>query len=118
LFYVTAGIALAVLISRPFWETASNQYKAWRLSRQLRDQSPGGRELAATELVRLGPAATSWVIRAMGTTGPIVRELACSIVAQTMPERPEDALAALIVAAKDADPGVRASAIKQRTIGE
>ena len=113
LFYVTAGIALAVLISRPFWETASNQYKAWRLSRQLQDQSPGGRELAATELVRLGPAATSWVIRAMGTTDPVVRELACSIVVQTMPERPEDALAALIVAAKDADPGVRASAIKQ-----
>jgi HEAT repeat protein len=113
LFFVTAGIALSVLISRPFWGTASDQYSAWRLSRQLRDQSLATRQEAATELVKLGPAATSWVIRAMGNRDPVVRELACSIVVQTMPERPDDALAALIVATKDGDPGVRLSAVKQ-----
>ena len=44
---------------------------------------------------------------------PVVRELACSIVVQTMPERPDEALAALLVAAKDSDPAVRRNAVTQ-----
>jgi HEAT repeat protein len=119
LFYVTAAIALVVAGSRPFWESASEQYTAWRLTRQLRDSTKAIREHAALELARLGPAATSWVIRATRDRDPVVRELACSIVVQTTPERPDEALAALLVAAKDIDPALRERAVMQleRMIG-
>ena len=113
LFYVTAGIALLMILSRPFWETTTEQFAAWRLSRQLRDQTKATREQAATELVRLGPAATSWVIRAMRNGDPRVRELACSILMQTMPERLDEALTALLAVVKDSVPSVRASAVMQ-----
>jgi HEAT repeat protein len=119
LFYVTAAIALVVGGSRPFWQTASEQYSAWRLTRQLRGATKAIRERAALELARLGPAATSWVIRATRDRDPVVRELACSIVVQTTPERPDEGLAALLMAAKDNDPSVRESAVVQleRMIG-
>ena len=113
LFYVTAGIALVVILSRPFWETTTEQFAAWRLSRQLRDPTQATRAHAATELVRLGPAATSWVIRAMRNGDPRVRELACSILMQTMPERLDEALAALRVAANDSDALVQSNALMQ-----
>ena len=120
LFYVTAAIALVVAGSRPFWQTASEQYTAWRLTRQLHDPRKAIREHAALELARLGPAATSWVIRATRDREPVVRGRACSIVVQTMPERPDDGLAALLAAAKDNDPAVRQSAVMQleRMIGK
>jgi HEAT repeat protein len=113
LSYTTAGIALLVILSRPFWETTTEQFAAWRLSRQLRDPTKATREQAATKLVRLGPAATSWVIRAMRNGDPRVRETACSILMQTMPERPDEALAALLAAAKDSDPLVQWNALMQ-----
>ena len=113
LFYVTAGITLAVFISRPFWNTASEQWTAWRLSRQLLSTKAPERREAAEKLVQLGPAATSWVIRATRDRDPQVRELACSILAETMPERPNEALAALLVAAKDSDAAVRKSAVTE-----
>ena len=113
LFYVTAALAAVVLLSRPFWQMANEQYTAWRLVGQLRDPTESTRRQAASELVRLGPAATSWAIRAMRDKDPVVRELACSIVVQTMPQRPDRALAALLGAATDSDPGVRQSALPQ-----
>jgi HEAT repeat protein len=113
LFYVTAGITLAVFISRPFWNTASEQWTAWRLSRQLLSTKAPERREAAEKLVQLGPAATSWVIRATRDRDPQVRELACSILLQTMPERPDEALAALLVAARDSDAAVRKSTVTE-----
>jgi hypothetical protein len=119
LFYVTAAVALVVLISRPFWQPASEQFRAWRLSRQLREPIPSVRHDAARKLAELGPAATYWVIRTMHNANPRIRELACSIVVDTKPDRSDEALAALLEAAKDSDPVVRELALTQleRMIG-
>ena len=63
--------------------------------------------------MRLGPAATSWVIGAMRDRDPLVREQACSVVVYTVPERLDEALAALLAATKDTTPAVRATAVAQ-----
>ena len=67
------------------------QFAAWRLSRQLREASSATRREAADGLMRLGPAATSWVIGAMRDRDPLVREQACSVVVYTVPERLDEA---------------------------
>ncbi len=113
LFYATSAVALVLLVSCPFWQAGTSQLAAWRLTRQLRGASPSDRREAAAGLMRLGPAATSWVIGAMRDGDPLVREQACSVVVYTVPERPDEALAALLVAAKDSTPAVRATAVAQ-----
>ena len=113
LFYTTTAVALLVIVSRPFWQNAMEQSRAWRLAAQLRDPTASTRRVAADGLVQLGPAATSWVIRAMRDNDPKIRKLACSILVRTAPARAEDALAALLVAAKDSDASVRVTAVGQ-----
>ena len=112
-FHVTVVAALATLASMPFWSVAVEQWQAWTFSRQLRGSTAAVREEAADGLVRLGPAATSWVIRAMGDPDAKVRLLACSILPRTDPDHPEPALDALAAALKDGDASVRKAAADQ-----
>ena len=113
LFYATCAVAAVLLISRPFWQMGVEQYRAWRLADQLRHSADPTRRAAVDGLVQLGPAARSWIIRAMRDPDPQVRRLACSILVRAAPDRSEEALDALLVAVKDADPSVRAAAVRQ-----
>ena len=113
LFYATCVIAIIVIVGGLFWQPAALKLKAWRLARQLRDPVGATRRGAADELVQLGPASTYWVARAMRDPDPKVRVDACSILLQTTPDDPGAALAALLAAAKDIDPAVRAAAVAQ-----
>ena len=113
LFYATCAFAILATAVALFWQPIAIQILAWRLTSQLRDPVASTRRDAAAELVRLGPSATSWVVRAMRDRDPRVREGACVILLQTTPDRPEAALAALLTAAKDSDSGVRAAAVAQ-----
>src|SRR6516164_5390677 len=108
LLSVTAVAALIVVGSLPFWAEASEQWTAWRLSRQLRDPAEPVRRAAADQLVRLGPPASAWVIAAMRDSNAPVRRLACSILPRTIPTDADRAIAALRTAARDSDPSVRA----------
>jgi HEAT repeats len=112
LFYVTCVVALLVLASRPFWELGADHYRARQLVGRLHDTDPDRRE-ATGGLLQLGSVARPWVLRAMGDADPQVRRNACSILVQTAPDRPEEALTALLVAAKDTDASVRAAAMWQ-----
>ncbi len=113
LFYATCVIAILATVVALFWQPLAIQVLAWRLTRQLRDPVAATRRDAATELVRLGPSATSWVVRAMRDRDPQVRADACSILLQTTPNDPAGAVAALLAAAGDSDSGVRAAAVAQ-----
>ncbi len=113
LFYVTIASASVVTVAALVWQPVSVQLMAWRLTRQLRDPVGATRRGAADELVRLGPTSTYWVARAMRDPDSKVRVDACSILLQTTPDDPGAALAAVLAAAKDSDPAVRAAAVAQ-----
>ena len=113
LFYATCVIALFVIVGGLLWHPAVLKLRAWRLAGQLRNPVGATRRGAADELVRLGPTSTYWVARAMRDPDPKVRVDACSILLQTTPDDPAAALAALLAAAKDSDPAVRAAAVAQ-----
>ncbi len=113
LFYGTCVVAALLLISRPFWQMGAEQFRAWRLVGQLRDPRESSRRQAADGLVQLGPAARPWVLRAMRDGDAQVRRRACSILVRTALDCPEEALAALRVAAKDSDPAVQVNAVDQ-----
>jgi HEAT repeat protein len=113
LFYLTLFAALVVVFSVPFWQTAIVQERAWRLSRQLRDADPTAHQEAAKSLVQLGPAATSWIIRAMHDDNSQVRLVACSALVRTDPDHPERTKDALLAACADGDASVREAAIGQ-----
>ena len=106
LFRTTLIVALIAVVTMPFWPTAHQQWTAWMLSRRLRDPVESVRREAAERLVRLGPPATSWVIGAMRDPSPVVRRLACSALARTLPEKADQAVAALATATHDSDPSV------------
>ncbi len=112
-FYVTALVALAVLLTIPFWQTAIEQTSAWRLSRRLGSPDETVRRAAADGLVQLGPAASPWVIRAMSDPDARVRVVACSLVVRSAPEAGMIPLAALEAVVADADPSVRVAAVGQ-----
>ena len=113
LFYMTAIIALVMLVSIPFWQMAIEQSQAWRLSRRLHDPVETVRRAAAEGLVQLGPAASSWVIRAMRDPDARVRLIACSIVVRTAPDAAERPLGPLLGAVSDSDSSVRLAAVGQ-----
>jgi HEAT repeats len=113
LFYATAIVALLAIVSIPFFPTVIYQSSAWRLTHRLHSSDESVRREAVEGLVRIGPAATPWVIRAMRDPDAGVRALACSALMRTMPEDAEAPLAALLAAAKDSDPSVRAAAVEQ-----
>jgi HEAT repeat protein len=113
LFYPTLFAALVAVFSVPFLPTAIVQGRAWRLSRQLRDPDPATREEAAQSLVQVGPAATSWIIRAMHDDNPQVRLVACSALVRTDPDHPERTKDALLAACADGDALVREAAVGQ-----
>jgi HEAT repeat protein len=110
-FYITTIVALVVAISIPFWPTAIEQWRAWRLSRQLRDPSEAVRREAAQGLVQLGPATTPYVTWAMRDPNPQVRLLACSILPRIAHDRPDRTLDALLAVLKDSNVSVRCAAV-------
>lgn len=113
LFYLTAIVALIAVASMPFWKTGIQQYRAWRLSRQLHDAAVEVRREAADGLVQLGPAATWWVIRATRDPDPQVRLISCSILGRSADINAIRPIEALIASTKDSDPAVRAGALEQ-----
>ena len=110
---MTAIVALVVLVSIPFWQTAIEQSRAWRLSRRLHDPVESVRRAAVEGLVQLGPSSSSWVIRAMRDPDARVRLAACSIVVRTAPDLAELPLGALLGAVADGDAAVRLAAVGQ-----
>jgi HEAT repeat protein len=111
--WVTLIVAVVVWGSRPFWSMIHDHWEAWRLAPRLRDPAPLTRIEAAIRLVDLGPVATRHVTSALRDSRPSVRQLACSIVLQTTPDDPRPALAALVAAAGDVDPSIRALAVEK-----
>lgn len=112
-FFVTVATALAILASVPFWGVVNDQWQAWGCFRRLHDPTLGVRREAAEDLARLGPAASAWVVRAVGDADPKVRVVACSILPRTDPDHPALALDALANALKDGDATVRWAAANQ-----
>ena len=113
LFYLTLAVALILVVSVPGWPMMIEQWQAWGYARQLRDATPGERDIAIAGLTGLGPAARSWVIRATRDPDPKVRQAAISMVLRLDPDHPTPALDALIVVFRDADPTVRQAAVDQ-----
>ncbi len=83
------------------------------LAHRLRDPVESVRRRAGEQIVQLGSPATSWVIGAMHDPNAVVRRLACSILPRTVPEKADQAVAALVTAARDSDASVRAAAVEQ-----
>lgn len=110
LFYVTASVAVVLLGSQPFWEPALQRYRTWRLTRQLHDPSRQAREDAAGELMKIGPAATWWVVRSSRDPDVQVRLLCCRILGHLATTGDEAAAEALLAATRDPDPTVRHAA--------
>lgn len=110
LFYLTAGVAVVLLGSQPFWEPARQRYRAWWLTRQLHDPVSQVRGEAAGELMQIGPAATWWVARASRDPDVQVRLLCCRILGQLATTGDEAATEALLAATRDPDPTVRHAA--------
>jgi HEAT repeat protein len=79
----------------------------------MHDPNEAVRREAADGFVQLGPAASSWVIRAMRDPDARVRLLACSILVRTAPDTPDAALGALLAAVADGDTSVRLAAVEQ-----
>jgi HEAT repeat protein len=113
LFYLTTIVALVVLVSIPFWHIGIEQWTAWRHSRKLHDPVEAVRGEAAQGLMQLGPAASSWVIRAMRDPDARVRLLACSMLVRTAPDAAAAPLRALLAAVADSDVAVRVAAVGQ-----
>jgi HEAT repeat protein len=113
LFYATAGLAVVLLGSQPFWEPARQRYRAWQLTGQLHDPTAQVRDGAAAELMQIGPAATWWVARASRDPDVRVRLLCCNILERLATIGDEAAAEALLAEARDADPSVRAAALSQ-----
>lgn len=112
MFYLTAAVAVVLLGSQPLWEPASRGYRAWRLTRQLRAPDDPSRHETADELVQLGPAATWWVARAARDPDAQVRARCCEILGRLVPQGDDAAAEALLAAAGDGDPSVRACAVR------
>jgi HEAT repeat protein len=113
LFYVTAGFAVIVAASIPFWETGIQQFRAWQLTKRLHNPVESVRREAAEKLVQLGSSGTWWVIRTLGDPDPRARVLCCSILGRTVTDRTEPIVEALLTAVHDSDPSVRVAAVDQ-----